>query len=145
MPIFEMDDGRARLLQPMQPLASSFVAELRGLLNEHLPVVVGEPLFRVRSRAVLPEHADGPELLALDAAGNPVLVEAMQVVDDDALVTLLRHAGTAARLTAGDLARAYHADPTRFTVDYAGFREQVSFHPSTTDRPHVRVVLLCAE
>lgn len=145
MPIFEMDDGRARLLQPMQPLASSFVTELRGLLNEHLPVVVGEPLFRVRSRAVLPEHADGPELLALDAAGNPVLVEAMQVVDDDALVTLLRHAGTAARLTAGDLARAYHADPTRFTVDYAGFREQVSFHPSTTDRPHVRVVLLCAE
>lgn len=145
MPIFEMDDGRARLLQPMQPLASSFVTELRGLLNEHLPVVVGEPLFRVRSRAVLPEHADGPELLALDAAGNPVLVEAMQVVDDDALVTLLRHAGTAARLTAGDLARAYHADPTRFTVDYAGFREQVSFHPATTDRPHVRVVLLCAE
>lgn len=145
MPIFEPDSGRPRLVQPMQPLAGTFLGEVRLLLSEHLPAVVGEPLFLVRSRAVLPEHADAPEILALDVTGRPVVLEVAQVVDDAAIVAALRHAGAAARLTTADLARAYHPDPTRFSADYSAFREQVPFARPAELRYGTRLILLCSE
>jgi len=145
MPIFELDEGRPRLVQPMQPLAGSFAQECAALLTHHLAAVAGEPLFAVRFRTGAPDHADLPELLALDATGRAVVVEVVQVVDDDAIVTALRHAGAASRLTATDLARAYHVDPGRFAVDYAGFREQVAFGTQTSRREGVRLIVLCSE
>ncbi|GIG23035.1 hypothetical protein Cch01nite_37590 [Cellulomonas chitinilytica] len=145
MPIFELDEGRPRLVQPMQPLAGSFAQECAALLTHHLAAVAGEPLFAVRFRTGAPDHADLPELLALDATGRAVVVEVVQVVDDDAIVTALRHAGSASRLTATDLARAYHVDPGRFAVDYAGFREQVAFGTQTSRRDGVRLIVLCSE
>ena len=121
MPIFELDDGRTRPVQPLQPRAGTFVAEVRALLADQLGAVIGEALFPVRPRASLPEHADAPELLALDGGGRPVVIEATQVVDDDALIVALRHTGVAGRLTGTDLARAYHPEPTRFANDFATF------------------------
>ena len=145
MPIFEPDSGRPRLVQPMQPLAGTFLGEVRTLLSEHLPAVVGEPLFAIRARHEMPEHADVPELLALDVTGRPVVLEVAQVVDDGAIVDALRHAGAAARLTTADLARAYHPDPTRFSTDYAAFRDQVPFARPAELRYGIRLVLLCSE
>ncbi|GCE75873.1 restriction system modified-DNA reader domain-containing protein [Cellulomonas biazotea] len=145
MPIFELDEGRPRLVQPMQPLAGSFAQECSAVLTHHLSAVAGEPLFAVRWRASAPDHADLPELLALDATGRPVVVEVVQVVDDDAVVAALRHAGAAGRLTTTDLARAYHADPSRFGVDYAAFREQVASGTAASRREGVRLVVLCSE
>lgn len=145
MPIFEPDSGRPRLVQPMQPLAGTFLGEVRTLLSEHLPAVVGEPLFAIRARSEMPEHADVPELLALDVTGRPVVLEVAQVVDDGAIVDALRHAGAAARLTTADLARAYHPDPTRFSADYAAFRDQVPFARPTELRYGTRLVLVCSE
>lgn len=145
MPIFEPDSGRPRLVQPMQPLAGTFLGEVRTLLGEHLSAVVGEPLFAVRARAALPEHSDVPELLALDVTGRPVVLEVAQVVDDAAIVAALRHAGAAARLTTADLARAYHPDQSRFAADYAAFRDQVPFARPADLRYGTRLVLMCAE
>jgi hypothetical protein len=145
MPIFEPDGGRPRLVQPMQPLAGTFLGEVRALLSEHLPAVVGEPLFPIRARAAMPDHADVPELLALDVTGRPVVLEVAQVVDDGAIVDALRHAGAAARLTTADLARAYHPDPTRFQSDYAAFRDQVPFARPAELRYGTRLVLVCSE
>ncbi len=145
MPIFEPDSGRPRLVQPMQPLAGTFLGEVRTLLAEHLPAVVGEPLFPVRNRAALPDRPDVPEMLALDVTGRPVVIEVAQVVDDASIVDALRHAGAAARLTTADLARAYHPDPTRFEADYAAFREQVPFARPAELRYGTRLVLLCSE
>ncbi|HEY0118173.1 MAG TPA: hypothetical protein VGC04_05275 [Cellulomonas sp.] len=145
MPIFEPDGGRPRLVQPMQPLAGTFLGEVRTLLSGHLPAVVGEPLFVIRTRAAMPEHVDVPELLALDVTGRPVVVEVAQVVDDGAIVDALRHAGAAARLTTADLARAYHPDPTRFSADYAAFRDQVPFARPAELRYGTRLVMLCSE
>ncbi|WP_046530042.1 hypothetical protein [Cellulomonas sp. FA1] len=145
MPIFELDDGRPRLVQPMQPLAGSFAQEVTALLTHHLAAIAGEPLFVVRARGTS-ERADLPELLALDAAGRPVVVEVAQVLDDDALVAALRHGGAAARMTTTDLSRAYHADPGRFAVDFAAFREQVPFGAGAGRAPAgVRLLLLCSE
>ncbi|MDM7855343.1 restriction system modified-DNA reader domain-containing protein [Cellulomonas alba] len=145
MPIFELDEGRPRLVQPMQPLPGSFGQDCAALLTHHLAAVAGEPLFVVRARSTAPEHADVPELLALDSTGRPVIVEVVPVVDDDAVVATLRHAGAAARMTTTDLARAYHPDPSRFPVDFAAFREQVAFGATTSRREGVRLVLLCSE
>jgi len=145
MPIFELDEGRPRLVQPMQPLAGSFAQECEALVAHHLTAIAGEPLFPVRSRTGAPDHAHLPALLALDATGRPVVVEIVQVVDDDAVVTALRHAGAAARMTMTDLSRAYHADPSRFGVEFAAFREQVAFGAQTSRREGVRLLMLCSE
>ncbi|MET0788691.1 MAG: hypothetical protein ABWY33_05545 [Cellulomonas sp.] len=145
MPIFELDEGRPRLVQPMQPLTGSFAQECASLLTHHLAAIAGEPLFAVRSRSGAADHADLPELLALDASGRAVVVDVVQVVDDDAVIAALRHAGAASRMTATDLARAYHPDPSRFAVDFAAFREQAAFGTQTNRREGVRLVLLCSE
>ena len=145
MPIFELDEGRPRLVQPMQPLTGSFAQECASLLTHHLAAIAGEPLFAVRSRTGAPDHADLPELLALDATGRSVVIDVVQVVDDDAVIAALRHAGAASRMTTTDLARAYHPDPSRFAVDFAAFREQAAFGTQTNRREGVRLVLLCSE
>ncbi|GEL99822.1 hypothetical protein [Cellulomonas terrae] len=145
MPLFELDDGRPRLVQPMQPLTGSFAQECASLLAHHLAAIAGEPLFAVRSRTNAPDHADLPELLALDATGRAVVVDVVQVVDDDAVIAALRHAGAASRMTTTDLARAYHPDPSRFAVDFAAFREQAAFGAQSNRREGVRLVLLCSE
>ncbi|GIG40885.1 restriction system modified-DNA reader domain-containing protein [Cellulomonas phragmiteti] len=145
MPIFELDDGRPRLVQPMQPLAGSFAQEVTALVTHHLAAIAGEPLFVVRARGTS-DRADLPELLALDASGRPVVVAVAQVLDDDAIVAALRHGGAAARMTTADLSRAYHVDPSRFAVDYAAFREHVPFGAAAgRGRGGVRLLLLCSE
>ncbi|MBO0901360.1 hypothetical protein J1G43_15455 [Cellulomonas sp. zg-ZUI22] len=145
MPIFELDDGRPRLVQPMQPLAGSFAQEVTALVTHHLAAIAGEPLFVVRARGAS-DRSDLPELLALDASGRPVVVAVAQVLDEDAIVTALRHGGAAARMTTADLARAYHADPSRFAVDFAAFREHVPFGAAAgRSRGGVRLLLLCSE
>lgn len=145
MPIFELDDGRPRLVQPMQPLAGSFAQEVTALVTHHLAAIAGEPLFVVRVRGTS-DRADLPEMLALDASGRPVVVDVAQVLDDDAIVAALRHGGAAARMTTADLARAYHVDPSRFAVDFAAFREHVPFGAAVgRARAGVRLLLLCSE
>ncbi|SFK16001.1 hypothetical protein [Cellulomonas sp. KH9] len=145
MPIFELDDGRPRLVQPMQPLAGSFAQEVTALVTHHLAAIAGEPLFVVRARGAS-DRSDLPELLALDASGRPVVVAVAQVLDEDAIVAALRHGGAAARMTTADLARAYHADPSRFAVDFAAFREHVPFGAGAArSRGGVRLLLLCSE
>ena len=145
MPLFELDDGRPRLVQPMQPLPASFSQDLALLVQHHLAAIAGEPLFPVRHRASASDHADLPELLALDSTGRAVVLEAFQVLDDDAVVAALRHAGAASRMTSTDLARAYHADPERFAVDFAAFREQVAFGMTSSRREGVRLLVVCSE
>ena len=145
MPIFEPDSGRSRLVQPMQPLAGTFLGEVRELLSEHLAAVVGEPMFVVRARSVLPEHVDAPELLAIDAVGRPVVLEVAQVVDDTVIVRALRHIGAAGRLTPADMARVYHTDTKRFAIDYAAFCDQVPFVRPVQMRLGIRLIIMCAE
>ena len=146
MPIFELDEGRPRLVQPMQPLAGSFAQEAAALLTapprrdrRGAPVRGALPDRRRRTTRTC------PTLLALDATGRSVVIDVGQVLDDDAIVSALRHAGAAARMTTTDLARAYHPDPSRFAVDFAAFREQAAYGAQSTRREGVRLILLCSE
>ncbi|GIG27764.1 hypothetical protein [Cellulomonas marina] len=142
MPIFELDEGDARPVQPMQPVAGSFLAECATLVDRRLPAVLGEPVFAVRRAA---PGEDAPELLGLDAAGRPLVVVVAQVLDEAALVGALRHAGRTGRLSAADLSRSFDGDPSRFSAEYARFRERVPYVDRASGERGVRVVVLTAE
>lgn len=144
MPIFELDAGRPILVQPMQPAAGTFPVDTTSLVADHLGSLLGEQLFPVATR----QHgADAPHLLAVDAAGQPVVVEVVEMLDADALVRALRFAGAAARLSSADLARAYHAGPERFATELVAFRENVPVAMAHAAARHAgaRLLLVCSE
>lgn len=143
MPIFELDEGRPMLVQPMQPASSSFSPDSSALVADHLTALLGEQLFTVRVR-----HDDSdqtPHLLALDAAGQPVVVEVVHLLDSQSLVRALRFAGAAARLTRSDLARAYRGGVESFDGDLAVFRDRTPVSSLHGPRVGSRLVLVCSE
>ena len=144
MAIFELDAGRPVLVQPLQPAAGTFPADTKSVVADHLGSLLGEQLFPVANRQ---QSGDGPHLLAVDAAGQPVVVEVVQMLDADALVRALRFAGIAARLTSADLARAYHAGPERFATELVAFRENVPVAVAHAAARHAgaRLLLVCSE
>lgn len=144
MPIFELDAGHPVLVQPMQPAAGTFPADTSSVVADHLESLLGEPLFPIATRK---PGADGPHLLAVDAAGQPVVVEVVQMLDSDGIVRALRFAGAAARLSSADLARAYHGGPERFATDLVAFRENVPVAVAHSAARHAgaRLLLVCSE
>jgi hypothetical protein len=144
MPIFELETGRPTVLQPMQPAAGTFDTDSRALVTRHLVSLLGEPLFPVSAGA---PGSDRPHLLAVDAAGQPVVVEVVQVLDSAALTRSLRLAGTAARMSSVDLARAYRSGPDEFATDLVAFRETVPVARAHAAARHggARLFVLCSE
>ncbi len=144
MPIFELDAGHPVLVQPMQPAAGTFPADTSSVVADHLESLLGEPLFPIATRK---PGADGPHLLAVDAAGQPVVVEVVQMLDSEGIVRALRFAGAAARLSSADLARAYHGGPERFATDLVAFRENVPVAVAHSAARHAgaRLLLVCSE
>ncbi|MGV8968310.1 MAG: hypothetical protein ACOH2F_18760 [Cellulomonas sp.] len=144
MPIFELDAGHPVLVQPMQPAAGTFPGDTSSVVADHLESLLGEPLFPIATRK---PGADGPHLLAVDAAGQPVVVEVVQMLDSDGIVRALRFAGAAARLSSADLARAYHGGPERFATDLVAFRENVPVAVAHSAARHAgaRLLLVCSE
>ncbi|NMR20368.1 hypothetical protein [Cellulomonas fimi] len=144
MPIFELDGGRPVLVQPMRPAAGAFPTDSTSVVADHLGSLLGEQLFPVATRK---QGADAPHLLAVDAAGQPVVVEVVHVLDAEALVRALRYVGGAARLSSADLARAYHGGPERFASELVAFRENVPVAVAHTAARHAgaRLLLVCSE
>ena len=144
MPIFELDSGRPSLVEPMRPAAGTFDTDSTALVAEHLVSLLGEPLFPVATR---PGTSDAPHMLAVDAAGQPVVVEVVQVLDMPGLTRALRYAGAAARMSSVDLARAYGAGPEQFAADLVAFRESVPVARAHAAARHggARLVLVCSE
>jgi len=144
MPIFELDAGRPVLVQPLQPAAGTFPADTSSVVANHLDSLLGEQLFAVATRQ---PGGEGPHLLAVDAAGQPVVVEVVQTLDSESLVRALRFAGAAARMSASDLARAYHRGPERFATELVAFRENVPVAVAHAAARHGggRLVLVCSE
>src|SRR5665811_1198577 len=118
------------------PATPSIVADqLDALLGEHLM-----PL-RVRSAG-----ADEPHLLAVDASGQPVVVEIVALLDEGAAIRALRHAGRAAQMSTRDLARAYSGGSDRYASHLAAFRLTVPATAllSTLVRGGSRLLLVCS-
>lgn len=142
MPIFELDEGRPLLVQPMQPASATFAPDTSALVADHLTALLGEQLFQVRVRH---EDDEAPHLLALDAGGQPVVVDVVHLLDAEALVRALGFAGQAARLTRSDLARAYQGGREAFDADLAVFRDRSPLTAQHAPRTGSRLVLVCSE
>ncbi|NCT91886.1 hypothetical protein GXB85_13120 [Cellulomonas sp. APG4] len=132
------------MVEPQPPTRERFGAEAPDMVAEHLDALLGEQLLPVRTRQ---GGEDAPYLLAVDAAGLPVVVEVVPVLDEAAGTRALRHAGRAARMTNGEIAAAYHAGPERFAEHLARFRGQVPASALTPAQPRVgaRLLLVCSE
>ncbi len=144
MPIFELDAGRPVLVQPMQPAAGAFEAETQALVGDHLSALLNEHVFPVvRSHGAPGE----PQVLALDAHGQPVVAEVVRVLDGDGLVRALQHAGATSRLSTDDLARAYVGGAHAFADDLVAFRESlpIAVRNAPSRSSGTRVVVFCAE
>jgi hypothetical protein len=142
MAIFELDDGHGTLVQPMRPSADSFDQDAAALVAENAGELIGEPVLTVREIGA----GDGSQLLALDAAAQPVVVEAVQLLDASTLLRALRHAGGAARMSRADIARLYRGGQEAFEADLAVFRDRAPMVRSErSGREGVRLVLVCGD
>lgn len=142
MAIFELDDGHGTLVQPMRPSADSFDRDAAALVAENAGELIGEPVLTVREIGA----GDGSQLLALDAAAQPVVVEAVQQLDASSLLRALRHAGGAARMSRADIARLYRGGPEAFEADLAVFRDRAPLVRSErVGKTGVRLVLVCGD
>lgn len=142
MAIFELDDGHGTLVQPMRPSADSFDRDAAALVAENAGELIGEPVLTIREIGA----GDGSQLLALDAAAQPVVVEAVQLLDASTLLRALRHAGGAARMSRADIARLYRGGPEAFEADLAVFRDRAPMvRAERTGREGVRLVLVCGD
>ncbi|WP_182113007.1 hypothetical protein [Actinotalea sp. JY-7876] len=140
-PMFEVESTRSVAVHPLSPEGGGLPTP--GLVADHLDTLLGEQLLPLRLRE---GAADEPYLLAVDASGQPVVVEICAVLDEAAVVKALRHAGRAASMSAQDLARAYPGGPGRFAAHLEAFRETV---PATTLLPTsvrsgARLLLVCS-
>lgn len=131
-------DGRTAAYAPAAPAPAtpSMVADqLDALLGEHLM-----PL-RVRSG-----NEDAPHLLAVDASGEPVVVEIVALLDEDAVIRALRHAGRAALMDTAELAASYGGGAERYAAHLAAFRLTVPSTAllSTFVRGGARLLIVCS-
>src|SRR5690606_33095303 len=144
MPMFQVEGTRSVPVHPMQPARNAFGTEASSVVADHLDALLGEHLLPLHIRQ---GEQDDPYLLAVDAAGQPVVVEVVPVLDEETVLRALRYAGRAARLSTQDLARIYRGGQDHFTAHLAAFRETVPVTSllSTTVRSGSRLLLVCSE
>lgn len=130
-----------RTAAPPQP--ASRVTPPQAMVADQLDALLGEHLMPLCART---PGRDEPYLLAVDASGQPVVVEVVAVLDEEAVLTALRHAGRASRMSTQDLAQAYSGGADRFASHLAAFRLTVPATAllSTFVRGGARLLLVCS-
>ncbi|WP_199425273.1 hypothetical protein [Actinotalea solisilvae] len=141
--MFQVETTRSVAVHPLEPAPGAFAPAASSVLAQHLDTLLGEQLLPLRLRD---GDEDAPYLLAVDASGQPVVVEIVPVLDEVAVLRALRHAGRAAGMSAQDLAAVYRGGPTRFAAHLAAFRRTVPATSllSTTVRSGARLLLVCS-
>lgn len=142
--MFHVDGARSVAVHPHQPARASFGADASSMLADHLDTLLGEHLLPLRIRQA---DEDAPYLLAVDASGQPVVVEVVALLDEVAVMRALRYAGRAAGMSTQDLAAAYSGGAQSFARHLAAFRETVPATAllSTSVRGGSRLLLVCSE
>ena len=123
-------------------LEASPVQDHTTMGADQLDTLLGENLMPLRIRS---NGADEPYLLAVDASGQPVVVEVVGLLDAEAVLRALRHAGRASQMSTKDLADAYSGGADRFASHLAAYRLTVpaSALLSTFVRGGARLLLVC--
>ncbi|MEK8226893.1 hypothetical protein NKG05_13620 [Oerskovia sp. M15] len=91
------------------------------VVDGHLDGLLGEQIFPVKQGSSL----DEPHLLALDAAGLPVVIEVVAELTEETLTRAMNHAGRAGQLTRAELASRYAGGAARFQQDVTTFYDNV--------------------
>src|SRR5690606_16414633 len=141
MPLFEVDAERPVLVQPPQP-AGAFGTDAQRAVGGTCEGLLAEQISPVAQGT----SADEPHLLALDAAGLPVVIEVTAELTEDALTAALNHAGRAGRLTRAELAGRYTGGASRFQQDVAAFYDNVPLTRSqaTARATGARLIVICS-
>jgi hypothetical protein len=123
-------------------LETAPVVENGSMGAEQLDALLGEHLMPLRIRS---NGADEPYLLAVDGSGQPVVVEAVGLLDAEAILKALRYAGRASQMSTRDLAEVYRGGADRFATHLAAFRLTIpaSALLSTFVRGGARLLLVC--
>ncbi|MFC8731356.1 hypothetical protein ACFT5B_02715 [Luteimicrobium sp. NPDC057192] len=145
MPLFEVDARRSALVQPLAPGDTSFIRTAEPVVDDHVSRLLGEQIFPVVSRAPGARPEDAPHLLALDAAGHPVVIEMVARLDAASLALALAHAGRAGRLTLSDVAARFPEGLPAFEAAYDEFRRKAPIARTRGQREGSRLLLLCAQ
>ncbi len=133
MSLFEFDSGHLVPAHFGRPTAQRLGKELIAAVRNQVLELVGRPLFPV----VWESNSDS-QLLAMDASGQTVTVEVLEVLNAQSLVTALGRAGNFAALGWLDLAAMYPAGQEAFRSDWNEFRE--SLPPRVLSGPRVIIV-----
>lgn len=133
MSLFEFDSGHLVPAQFGRPTAQRLGKELIAAVRSQVLELVGRPLF-----PVVWENNSDSQLLAMDASGQTVTVEVVEVLNAQSLVTALGRAGNFAALGWLDLAAMYPAGHEAFRSDWNEFRE--SLPPRVLSGPRVIIV-----
>lgn len=141
--MFQVERERSVAIHPHEPAPTTF-GGASSVVADNLDDLLGEQLLPLRARN---GDEDEPHLLAVDAAGQPVVVEIVGRLDRTAIVRALTYAGRAARMSTTDLAAAYRGGPERFAAHLQAFRETVPATAllSTSVRAGSRLLIVCAE
>ncbi|NTW41017.1 MAG: hypothetical protein HGA44_14265, partial [Cellulomonadaceae bacterium] len=94
MSIFQAAGARSVSVHPVAPDGTSAGWQTPAMLADDLDTLLGEKLLPLRIRQ---GDEDEPYLLAVDASGEPVVVEVVGLLDEPAVARALRYAGRAAR------------------------------------------------
>ena len=147
MPLFELEGGqRAEPVATMRPDDASF-GDVLSVVLDHLPALLGERLFMTLPGTSVPDALSRGEatVLAIDAAGDPVVVQAVPLLAGAQLLVALGSAGQATSTTRGSLAAAYAPGPDHFHHDLAAFFDRDGVPRATGTGRSARLVLVCAE
>ena len=120
MPLFESVDGQLRPMRPVRPGADLYEAEIEALIWSNLEAFYGTDLFPIARQ---PTIATGgrPDVLAIDEAGQVVVVEVKRSIERSQLAQCLEYAGWARRTNLDELSGLYHGGPEQFFADWLEF------------------------
>jgi hypothetical protein len=122
VPLFEIEPGpRLRAFRRRRGGGDLYEREIEELLWVALEEITGEPLFKVRRQP--PISTGGfPDIVALTAEGQVVVIEVKRDVDRGQLAQCLEYAGWARTTNLDELAGLYHGDsPDQFFEDWQEF------------------------
>jgi RAMA domain-containing protein len=141
MPLFEVQSGGLVPFRRVPGGPELYEAEIERLLWDSLEEFTGVPLFPVARQ---PNIAGGgrPDIVALNEAGNVVVVEVKRDVDRGQLAQCLEYAGWARSTSLDELASLYHGGPQTSFAAWQEFTQTSA--PVLVQRPP-RLILVARE
>lgn len=141
MSLFELDDGRLVPAQFGRVVEGAMAPEVLAAVRSQVLEIVSRPLLPIAWSTVVRPRSDVAEqfrLTALDASGQVVSVEVVDLLDSDLLIDSLSQLSDTASLSWVDLAQQHAGGVEGFKSSWAQFRQ--SMPPSLPNGPRLVIV-----